>query len=75
MKTLIGYDEDGDGHEEPVEPPQPGQEVLIVDGPFLDFDGIVEFMDEEKRRVRVQVNFFVRATPVELDFAQVRRLE
>jgi transcription antitermination factor NusG len=87
VKTLIGYDEDdGDGHdeppesggsgdEEPVEPPRPEQEVLIIDGPFSGFNGIVEVVDEQKRRVRVQVNFFGRATPVEFDFAQVRRLE
>ena len=53
---------------------QPGQAVKIVDGPFADFEGIVDNINQEKGKVRVRVSFFGRETPVELDFLQVERL-
>lgn len=53
---------------------QPGQAVKIVDGPFSDFEGIVDNINQEKGKVRVRVSFFGRETPVELDFLQVERL-
>src|SRR5688500_16952242 len=51
-----------------------GQAVKITDGPFTDFEGVVDAIDEEKGKVRVLVSFFGRETPVELDFLQVIRL-
>jgi transcriptional antiterminator NusG len=51
-----------------------GQSVRIVDGPFIDFIGVVDDISEEKGKVRVMVSFFGRETPVELDFLQVERL-
>ena len=51
-----------------------GQSVRIVDGPFIDFIGIVDDINEEKGKVKVMVSFFGRETPVELDFLQVERL-
>jgi transcriptional antiterminator NusG len=51
-----------------------GQSVRIVDGPFIDFIGVVEDLSVEKGKVRVMVSFFGRETPVELDFLQVERL-
>jgi transcription termination/antitermination protein NusG len=53
---------------------QPGQAVKIVDGPFADFEGIVDNINQEKGKVRVRVSFFGRETPVELDFLQVEKL-
>lgn len=53
---------------------QPGQAVKIVDGPFSDFEGIIDNINQEKGKVRVRVSFFGRETPVELDFLQVERL-
>jgi transcriptional antiterminator NusG len=53
---------------------QPGQAVKIVDGPFADFEGIVDAINQEKGKVRVRVSFFGRETPVELDFLQVEKL-
>ena len=53
---------------------QPGQAVKIIDGPFADFEGIVETINQEKGKVRVRVSFFGRETPVELDFLQVEKL-
>ncbi len=51
-----------------------GQSVRIVDGPFIDFIGVVDDISEEKGKVKVLVSFFGRETPVELDFLQVERL-
>jgi transcriptional antiterminator NusG len=51
-----------------------GQAIKITDGPFTDFEGIVDAIDHERGRVRVLVSFFGREAPVELDFLQVTRL-
>src|SRR5690606_9397363 len=51
-----------------------GQNVRIVDGPFVDFVGVVEEINLEKGKVKVMVSFFGRDTPVELDFLQVEKL-
>lgn len=51
-----------------------GQAVRIVDGPFTDFEGVVDDIDQEKGKVRVLVSFFGRETPIELDFMQIERL-
>lgn len=53
---------------------QKGQAVKITDGPFTDFEGIVDAIDHERGRVRVLVSFFGREAPIELDFLQVTRL-
>ena len=53
---------------------QVGQAIKITDGPFTDFEGIVDAIDHERGRVRVLVSFFGREAPVELDFLQVSRL-
>lgn len=50
-----------------------GERVRITQGPFADFIGTVEHIDEEKGKVRVLVSFFGRETPVELDFVQVEK--
>ena len=48
--------------------------VKIIDGPFADFLGTVDSIDDEKGKVKVLVSIFSRETPVELDFLQVRKL-
>ena len=50
-----------------------GQKVRIVEGPFADFIGVVEDIDEARAKVRILVSFFGRETPVELDFLQVEK--
>lgn len=52
---------------------KPGQKVRIIEGPFADFIGTVDDIDEERTKVRVLVSFFGRETPVELDFLQVEK--
>jgi transcriptional antiterminator NusG len=51
-----------------------GEAVTIVDGPFKDFEGKVNEIDEERGKVKVLVSMFGRETPVELDFLQVKRI-
>ena len=52
----------------------PGEAVKITDGPFSDFMGNIEHIDENKGKVKVLVSIFGRETPVELDFLQVAKL-
>ncbi len=51
-----------------------GEAVKIIEGPFADFLGTIDAIDEEKGKVRVLVSIFERETPVELDFLQVAKL-
>ena len=51
-----------------------GEAVKIVDGPFADFLGTVDEIDETKGKIKVLVSIFGRETPVELDFLQVSKL-
>jgi transcriptional antiterminator NusG len=66
--------------QEGIEKPKPkvewiaGELVRVKDGPFTDFNGAVEDVNYEKSKVRVSVTIFGRATPVELDFAQVEKM-
>jgi transcriptional antiterminator NusG len=66
--------------QEGVEKPRPkvqwevGELVRIKEGPFTDFNGAVEDVNYDKSKVRVEVTIFGRATPVELDFAQVEKV-
>ena len=74
VQNIIGQVEEG------VERPKPtirfdiGEKVKVIDGPFASFNGSVEQVDEEKARLRVTVSIFGRATPVELEYAQVEKI-
>jgi transcriptional antiterminator NusG len=53
---------------------KPGESVKIIDGPFKDFDGKVNEVDEARGKVKVFVSIFGRETSVELDFLQINKL-
>ncbi len=66
--------------EKTAEKPKPkhtfekGDAVRIIDGPFYNFNGIVEAVNHERKTLKVMVTIFGRATPVELEFLQVEKL-
>ena len=52
-----------------------GDAVKIIDGPFKEFDGKVDAVDEARGKIKVLVSIFGRETPVELDFLQIKRFK
>ena len=71
--TILQRVQAGTEHAMPKTVFEPGELVRVVDGPFNDFNGVVEEVNYEKNRLHVAVTIFGRSTPVELDFGQVEK--
>lgn len=71
VKRIMGEVERKDGIEVMAAPFEKGDNVKVISGPFLDFSGSVEEINEDKQKVKVIVSIFGRPTSIELDFFQV----
>ncbi|MBC8318598.1 MAG: transcription termination/antitermination protein NusG [Desulfobulbaceae bacterium] len=70
---IIGRIQDGAARPKPKVMYEEGDDVRVIDGPFSNFQGVVETVYPDKGRVRVMVSIFGRQTPVELEFVQVTK--
>lgn len=71
--AILGRIEEGAAKPRPKTLFEVGEVVRVIEGPFKDFNGVVEEVNYDKSRLRVSVLIFGRATPVELDFGQVEK--
>jgi len=73
-KMLGKVDEMGDQGMQMSEPFIAGETIKIIDGAFNDFNGVIEDVNDEKKKLKVIVKIFGRSTPVELNYMQVEKL-
>ena len=71
--AIIARVQEGSQKDTPKTMFEPGELVRVIDGPFNDFNGVVEEVNYDKSRMVVAVTIFGRSTPVELDFSQVEK--
>ena len=71
IKRIFGEVERKEGMEIVDIPFKKGDAIKVIAGPFIDFTGFVEMVNEDKQKVKVKVSIFGRPTPIELDFIQV----
>ncbi|MFT5513110.1 MAG: transcriptional antiterminator NusG, partial [Bacteroidia bacterium] len=74
MNRILGQvDEANESGESMIEPFIIGEMVKVNDGPFSGFNGIIEEVNEEKKKLKVMVKIFGRKTPLELNYVQVEK--
>ena len=71
IKRIFGEVERKEGLEIIEVPFKKGDSIRVISGPFIDFGGLVESVNEDKQKLKVKVSIFGRPTPIELDFFQV----
>ena len=71
IKRIFGEVERKEGRELMVTPFKKGDFVKVIAGPFIDFSGTVEEVNDDKQKVKIVISIFGRLTPVELDYFQV----
>jgi transcriptional antiterminator NusG len=73
VKRILGQMEEDAERPRPTVSYEIGETVNVIDGHFQSFNGVVEEVDDENGRLKVAINIFGRATPVELEYAQVEK--
>tara|TARA_R110002012_G_scaffold311915_1_gene521793 strand:- start:87 stop:620 length:534 start_codon:yes stop_codon:yes gene_type:complete len=73
VQTILGRVQEGEESPRTLIHFEIGEKVKVSDGPFEDFDGMIEEIDETNQRLKVAVSIFGRETPVELEFTQVSK--
>ena len=73
-ERIIRQMEEGISRPKPKYQFEEGDEVRVVEGPFNNFQGVVEEVKPDKEKLRVLITIFGRSTPVELDFIQVNKI-
>ncbi|MDP7037107.1 MAG: transcription termination/antitermination protein NusG [Candidatus Marinimicrobia bacterium] len=71
ITRIVGAVEKGEEQEVFQNPFKVGDTIRVVDGPFMDFSGFIQEINNEKQKLKVSVSIFGRPTPIELDFLQV----
>jgi len=74
VKRIVGQMEDDADRPRPTVSYEIGETVNVIDGHFQSFNGVVEEVDDENARLKVAINIFGRATPVELEYDQVEKV-